>query len=223
MRDLVIYGAGWPDTVKIIAAINRRQPSWNILGVLDDTPGRAGESFMGFEILGGHDQLERLTNEKTSFINNVASTTTSRAKVNALLENHGCDLATLVHPTADQTFTDIGHNVLIADGTVLGADVVIRDHCVIRPNALVAHDGILSKNVFIGPGATLCGHSVVAEGAYIGAGSTIIEHISIGAGCTVGAGAVVVEDVPPGTTVVGIPARPVSLGGTPVRGGELGD
>jgi serine O-acetyltransferase len=43
----------------------------------------------------------------------------------------------------------------------------------------------------------------------VGAGAKLIGPVKIGDGARVGANAVVVHDVPPNTTVVGIPARPV--------------
>ncbi|TIW04883.1 MAG: sugar O-acetyltransferase, partial [Mesorhizobium sp.] len=42
--------------------------------------------------------------------------------------------------------------------------------------------------------------------------AVILAGISIGAGAIVGAGAVVTRNVPPNTTVVGNPARPVRRG-----------
>jgi serine O-acetyltransferase len=48
------------------------------------------------------------------------------------------------------------------------------------------------------------GHVDIAAGAKVLGGVTIGEH------ARVGANAVVVSDVPPGTTVVGIPARILS-------------
>jgi serine O-acetyltransferase len=50
---------------------------------------------------------------------------------------------------------------------------------------------------------------VLGDGVFIGAGAKIIGAVTVGDGARVGANAVVVHDVPPRTTVVGIPARPV--------------
>lgn len=212
MKNLVIYGAGYPGVVKLVAAINRHRQTWNILGFLDDTPGREGESFMGIEILGGRDRLSSLVNGKTSFINNVASKTSARAKVTALLDAHDCELASLVHPGADQEFTVIGRDVMIGNGAVIEANVRIFDHCIVRPNATISHDCVLEENVFVGPGATLCGHVKAGENAYVGAGSTVLQRLTLGAGSVVGAGAVVGKDVPPSTIMVGPRARPVKRG-----------
>jgi len=49
----------------------------------------------------------------------------------------------------------------------------------------------------------------IGNDVYIGAGAKIIGSVKIGDGARIGANAVVLHDVPPHTTVVGIPARPV--------------
>jgi serine O-acetyltransferase len=50
---------------------------------------------------------------------------------------------------------------------------------------------------------------VIGNNVFIGAGAKIIGAVTIGDNARIGANAVVVHDVPPDTTVVGIPARPV--------------
>lgn len=50
---------------------------------------------------------------------------------------------------------------------------------------------------------------ILGDDVFIGAGAKIIGAVRIGDGARIGANAVVLHDVPPHTTVVGIPARPV--------------
>jgi serine O-acetyltransferase len=50
---------------------------------------------------------------------------------------------------------------------------------------------------------------VIGDDVFIGAGAKVVGAVRVGAGARVGANAVVVHDVPPGATVVGIPARVV--------------
>jgi serine O-acetyltransferase len=54
----------------------------------------------------------------------------------------------------------------------------------------------------------------IGDRVFVGAGARILGGIDIGEGASVGSNAVVMESVTPGTTVVGIPARPVVKGAT---------
>jgi len=51
---------------------------------------------------------------------------------------------------------------------------------------------------------------VIGEDCWLGAGAVILKGVTVGDGSVVGAGAVVRDDVPPGSVVVGNPARVVA-------------
>lgn len=52
-------------------------------------------------------------------------------------------------------------------------------------------------------------HPTLADGVVIGSGAQVLGPVTVGAGSKVGANSVVTRDVAPGSTVVGIPAKPV--------------
>ena len=56
---------------------------------------------------------------------------------------------------------------------------------------------------------------VIEDGVTLAVGCRVLGPITIGEGATVGANAVVLNDVEPGSTVVGIPARPIGQIATP--------
>ncbi len=62
-------------------------------------------------------------------------------------------------------------------------------------------------------------HTYVGERCFIGARAIIMPGVRIGDGSIVGAGAVVTRDVPPGSVVVGNPAKVVRSGIRTTRGG----
>lgn len=81
-------------------------------------------------------------------------------------------------------------------GVVIYEDAVVEAGCMIMQQVTL---GQLAHG----------GAPIVEKGAYLGAGAKILGPVRVGAGARVGANAVVLEDVPPGATVVGIPARVV--------------
>jgi len=78
----------------------------------------------------------------------------------------------------------------------------------------VAHDCVIGDFVTFAPGVKCNGNVVIEDHAYIGTGAVLRQGrpgapLVIGRGATVGMGAVVTRSVPPMTTVVGNPARPL--------------
>ena len=118
------------------------------------------------------------------------------------------DFPTLIHPGSDVGDTTlIGQGSVITSGVVTTTDIVIGNGVLLNLNVTVGHDSILGDCCVVNPGATISGGVRVGAGVLVGTGANIIEGPTIGDGAGVGAGSVVTRNVPPGTTVVGIPAK----------------
>lgn len=134
-----------------------------------------------------------------------------RIKLHEKLMDEGLTPVTIVHPTAwIAENSTIGEGAQIMAGVIIAPEVKIGRECIINTNASVDHECVLEDGVEIAPGATLCGNVYVGINAWICAGATVLPRIKIGADAIVGAGAVVINDVPAGTTVVGVPAKPIA-------------
>lgn len=101
----------------------------------------------------------------------------------------------------------------IHPGATIGRRVFI-DHgmgCVIGETAEVGDDVTLYHGVTLG-GVSLeqeKRHPTLEKGVIVGSGAQVLGPILIGEGARIGANAVVIRDVPPGVTMVGIPAKQV--------------
>jgi UDP-2-acetamido-3-amino-2,3-dideoxy-glucuronate N-acetyltransferase len=111
---------------------------------------------------------------------------------------------------------NIGQNVNIASGVVLGDNVKVQN------NVSLFTGVVLEDDVFCGPSMVFTNVSTprshvsrqgeyqttrVRRGATLGANSTIVCGITIGEYAFVGAGAVVTKDVAPYALIVGNPGR----------------
>ncbi len=101
-----------------------------------------------------------------------------------------------IHPGAQigsRLFIDHGMGVVIGETAVIGDDVTLYHQ--------VTLGGVSTK-----PGKR---HPTVEDDVVIGAGAAVLGPITVGCGARVGSNAVVLRDVPPGATMVGVPARAV--------------
>ncbi len=122
----------------------------------------------------------------------------------------GRRMATIVHPSAVVARSAvIGDGCVILPPVVVGARTTIGPGTIVNRGALIGHRTTIGRHAFVGPGANIAGGVTIGDGAYIGLGSIVRDDRSVGEGAVVGAGAVVVSDVTAGTTVVGLPARPM--------------
>ena len=105
----------------------------------------------------------------------------------------------------------------IHPGAKLGKNIFI-DHtgAIIGETAEIGNDvTIIGRAVLgsTGKGNDFFRHTVVEDGVTIGMNSTMLGRIRLGKNSKIGAGAVVTHDVPPNATVIGNPAKIISLEG----------
>lgn len=118
------------------------------------------------------------------------------------------DFPCLVHPRAwVSEHARLGAGCQIMAGALVNADARLGDHVVLNLGASVSHDCVLEDGATLGPGARVAGGVRLGRAVTLGMGALVLPGVSVGEGAVVGAGAVVTRPVPPGTTVIGVPAR----------------
>lgn len=136
-----------------------------------------------------------------------------RRRIAVQCETAGLDFMT-VRAAGVVTMDEVifGEGALLSPGVIFTSNIRIGRHFHANLNSYVEHDCVIGDFVTFAPGAQCNGNVHIGDGAYIGAGSIIRQGTAdnpmiIGAGAVIGMGAAVLEPVPPGTTVVGNPAR----------------
>jgi serine O-acetyltransferase len=102
-----------------------------------------------------------------------------------------------IHPGAKigrRLFIDHGMAVVIGETAEIGDDVTLYQGVTLGGTSL--HQG---KR-----------HPTLGDGVIVGSGAQVLGGFTVGAQARVGANAVVLAEVPPGVSVVGIPAKPVA-------------
>ena len=88
-------------------------------------------------------------------------------------------------------------------GTSKVDDITIGSNCVLTGCTILGHDASIKKHL----GHVIAKPVVIEDDCFIGFNATVLHGVTIGKGSIVGAGSVVTKDVPPGTIVVGNPAK----------------
>jgi len=204
---IAIIGAGGfgRECLDIIEALNAEGADFDFVGFLDDGGGdtelldRRGVRCLG---------PVTTTAEHAEQYVIAIGTGKVRRQIDSELPGARLVAPVLVHPAAT-----LGSDCRVGDGTILNAgarvttNISLGRHVQIHANATVGHDAVLDDYVSVYPGATISGSVGLGESVIVGTGANVLPGVQVGAGSIVGAGAVVVDDVPPGTTVVGVPAR----------------
>jgi len=210
MQDLVIIGAGTAVIVKMLHAINKHSPQWNLLGFVDDDEKKWGTDFYGYPVLGGFEELKKLCNTKV-LCNIYGGDIWTRLKVLERLEPMDLEYASLIYPGVDLESASVGYGCVIMGGSWIQTDVTLGNHTCIGLNCTIGHDAVIDDYAWIGPGSTILGRVHIKEGATLGAGATIKGDITVGKYSLVGIGSVVIKDVLAKATVMGNPARVINI------------
>lgn len=135
----------------------------------------------------------------------------TRRRFGAYLTQSGHVLTQAISASAIVSRTAVlGAGVQLIAGCVVNAATTIGEGVIVNTNASVDHDCIIGDYVHIGPGSVLGGGVIVGDDVLIGLGARVLPGRTIGPGAIIGAGAVVTSDVEAGSTVVGVPARPIA-------------
>lgn len=210
MKKLVIVGAGGlgREAAWLVERINQVQPTWNLLGFVDDNENIHGLVIVGYPVLGGCWWLKEQEDE-IYVVCAIASSKVRRAVIKTL---EGVKFATLIDPSVIMSNRiNISEGCIICAGTILTIDFIIGSHVIINVDCTIGHDAVLKNFVTLYPGVSISGNTILGECVELGTGSRIIQGLRVGDGTIVGAGAVVVKELPRECTAVGCPAKAIKF------------
>ena len=193
MKNIVIIGAGdlGKEVVWLIEDINKQNPSYLILGFLDDDESKIGGEFYGYKVLGTVSQLEDIS-RRTPLAAVVAIQDGSVRK--RIVEDHRefQSWESIVHPTAVIASTSpVGRGSIVFPQVTVSVDTKLGEFGLYYIHSTICNDCIVGDFVSVMSGASVSERAEVGDESFLAAGSTVYPHKKLGKRVKVGVEATV--------------------------------
>ena len=127
-----------------------------------------------------------------------------------IIAERGGEFTTLIHKTAYLSKNvKVGIGCLILAGARIQADASIGNHVTLQPYSILGHDVKVGDWTIVNAFADCGGFSKIGNRVTLNTTCFVIPKGIVEDGATVGAGSVTLRKVKAGTTVFGVPAKPV--------------
>lgn len=214
-QRIAIVGAGGfaREVAWLIRDINAQTPRFDLKGFLVSDVGKLGTGDSQDQVVGDFDWLESHRDQIDALVFGIGSPAVKQRLSTELLNRFpDMDWPALIHPTVqfDPYSCQVGRGVVICASTVGTVNLAFGDFAMVNLMCTIGHESTIGACSVLNPTVNISGGVDIGEGVLIGTGAQVLQYLKVGLGATVGAGAVVVKDVPPGKTVVGIPAKPIN-------------
>lgn len=182
MKNIVIIGAGdlGKEIVWLIEDINKRQPTYLILGFLDDDKEKADTEFYGYKVLGGTEQLSELcTKMPLSAVVAIQDGSIRKKIVENYPEfNHW---ETIIHPTAViASTTTVGNGSVFFPQVTVSVDSKLGSFGLYYIHSIICNDCIIGDYVSIMSGASISEHVEIGDECFLASGACVYPHKKLG-------------------------------------------
>ena len=212
LKNLIIIGASGfgREVAWLVERINKVDPTWNLIGFIDDADEIQGKSINGYAVLG---KTEDVSKFDAYFVCAVGSAKIREQIINRITEiKKDIQFATLIDPSVEMSeLINIGEGTIICAHSILTVNIEVGKHVIINLDCTVGHDAVLQDYVTLYPSVNVSGITNIGHCSELGTGVQIIQAKMVGNYSIVGAGAVIVKDIPDKCTAVGSPAKPIKF------------
>lgn len=215
MKKLAILGAGGfaRELAWLVRDINRVRPTYEFVGfVVSDLP-LLGERDSRDAVVGDFGWIERNAGSGLQALAIGIGAPAVRLRMGDELSERFPTLEwpALIHPSAifDKSSSRIGRGTIICARAAATVNFVLEDFAKVDVGCTIGHETVMRKASCLNPGVNLAGGVEIGRAALIGIGAQVLQYLRVGDGAVVGGGAVVTKEVAAGSTVVGVPARPM--------------
>ena len=213
MKDLIIFGASGfgREVAWAVERQNKVEPTWNLIGFMDDADDIQGIEINGYKVLG---KTANIDDYPDAYFVVAVGASKAREKIvsNMKAVNPNIKFGTVVDPSVEMSnLVTLGEGTIICAHTIITVNIEIGSHVIINLDCTIGHDAVIQDFATLYPSVNVSGITNIGHAVELGTGMQIIQGKTVGDYSIIGAGAVVVKDIPERCTAVGSPAKPIKF------------
>jgi len=195
VKSLLLIGGG--GHCKSCIDVIEAEGKYKIAGIVNQTDGCC-ESVLGYEVLGGDDNLAELYKKHPNALITVGQIKNAdlRVKLFQQVQRLGFELPTIISPRAYVSKNaSLGIGTIVMHDALVNTEAKIGNNCILNTKSLVEHDAIVEDHCHISTSGVVNGGTVIREKTFIGSNTITKEYITVGKNSVIGGGLRVVSDV----------------------------
>lgn len=212
--QIAVYGGGGfaREVAWLIQSCNQNSRRYDVVCFIDDDETLHGSELNGIPVIGLEAARARFPHVKVVC---AIGSPQVRERVVQKAADAGFSFETIIHPNVERSqWISVAEGVVICAGNILTTNIILGRHVQINLDCTIGHDVIFGDFTTLAPGVHVSGWVHMGKRVYVGTGAVIIngtheKPLIIEDDAIIGAGACVTKRVLAGTTVVGVPARPL--------------
>lgn len=214
MKDILIYGFGGfgHEVACMIEHINRENPTWNVVGYIDDGVEAGTECKYG-KVLGN---VDTLNNWKTPVAVAIAVGSPKYLKeIPEKITNPLVEFPNLIAPNVfffDKESVTFGKGNILTFGCRMSCNVHFGDFNVLDGCISFGHDVTIGSYNMMFPEVRISGQTTIGDRNYFGARCFGAQCIKIGSENRFGAGSYILRKIKDGGLYMGNPCKKVDIG-----------
>lgn len=213
MKEILIYGFGGfgHEVACVINHINEVEPTWKIVGYIDDGV-EIGAACKYGKVLGGIDVLNAWETPVSVVI--AIGSPKYLALLPSKITNPLVDFPNIIAPNVfffDKESVFMGKGNVITFGCRFSCNIHMGDFNILDGGISLGHDATIGSNNMLFPEVRVSGQTTIGDKNYFGSRCFVAQCLKIGCENRFGAGTYILRKIKDGGLYMGNPAKKVSI------------
>ncbi len=211
MKDILIYGFGGfgHEVACVINKINEIEPTWNIVGYIDDGV-EVGMACQYGKVLGNLDFL----NEWETPVDVAIAIGTPKCleQIPTKITNSNVSFPNIIAPNVfyfDKDSVHLGKGNIVTFGCRMSCNITLGDFNILDGNISLGHDVVMGSYNMMFPEVRVSGQSTIGNSNYFGSRTFVSQCLKVGNDNRFWAGTYIFRKIKNGGTYMGNPAKKI--------------